>query len=89
MTRAEQTARLKDRTDPYHTLLAAILRQAVMDARSHRQAWTDGGTDVRCTRAAAIAYLRGCVDLTDLCELGDSDSDRVQPALLKAAGLTR
>ena len=28
-----------------------------------------------------------CADLTDLCALADCDCDRVQPALLKAAGL--
>jgi hypothetical protein len=69
-------------------LVAAILHQAVLDVRSHQQAWTDGGADARCTRLAAIAYLQGCADLTALCALVDCDSDRIQPVLLKAAGLS-
>jgi hypothetical protein len=87
MTRAEQAALLRDRGNPYRNLIAAILYRAVLDVRSSILTWNTGGADPRCTRVAAIAYLRGCQDLTDLCALVDCDSDRVQPALLKAAGL--
>jgi hypothetical protein len=87
MTRTEQAAVLRFRRDPYRTLVAAILHQAVQDATARVSGWTDGGRDSRCTRLAARRYLGGCADLTTLCELVDCDGPTILRALRKAAGL--
>ena len=73
MTRLEHAALFKDRTDPYHALVAAILHQAVVDAHSVRY------------RAEAEAFLQDPEAVGYLCALVGCDS--VQPALLQAAGL--
>lgn len=88
MTRAEHAASLKPRLDPYLALVAAILHQAVDDAR--RPAPRVHGLVDASIPAQAIAYLRDTSPqsgLTCLCDLTDADEARVRPALMKAARL--
>lgn len=84
MTRLEQAALRKDRRDPYHTLIAAILHQAVVDARSRP---THRPVEDGCSPADAVTFLRDPERIAYFCGLVDCDGTKVQPALLKAAKL--
>ena len=84
MTRQEQTAMRRPALDPYVDLVAAILSQAVLDARASRKGRVrlDDGT----TSAEAVAFLYDPAAVEFFCALVGCDS--VQPALLQAAGLS-
>jgi len=90
MTRADHAALLRERRDPYRTLVAAILHQAVVDVRSPLDVWPmgDGRPDSRCTKAAARRFLSGQdADCTTLCELVDCEPQTIVCRLRHAAGL--
>ena len=74
-----------DAIQGYVALIRAILRQALADTRLSIRHGTQGHTHP--TREDARALLLSRERLTFFCALMGAEVSRVQPALLKAAGL--
>jgi hypothetical protein len=72
--------------DGYRTLVAAVLQQAVWDARDVRQPATRP-QDAGCTNADARDFLRDPERIAFFASLIGCDGDRVYVALRKAAAL--
>ena len=77
-----------DAMQGYVALIGAILRQALADTRLSIRHGTQGQTHpTHADHADALALLLSRERLTFFCELMGAEVSRVQPALLKAAGL--
>ena len=77
-----------DAIQGYVALIGAILRQALADTRLSIRHGQQGQTHpTHADHADALALLLSRERLTFFCELMGAEVSRVQPALLKAAGL--
>lgn len=72
--------------DGYRALVAAVLQQAVLDAREVHPS-VRPTRDAGCTNADARDFLCDVRRVAFFVTLIGADPERVQPALLKAAGL--